>query len=79
MNPKNIQKNLLNIVFKKTLEGETNFHPDARLAIKETSDFLKKGELELAEKAAKKTVLSLQIFQEAKKLASITNKKGASQ
>ena len=75
MNAKQIRDNLLKIVFQRTLDGDTNFYPEAREAIKETNEHLKKGDIQAAADAATKNYLSFEIFQEAQKSTSIKNPK----
>ena len=75
MNAKQIRDNLLKIVFQRTLDGDTNFYPEAREAIKAVNEFLKKGDIQAATDAATKTDLSSEIFQEAQKSTSIKNPK----
>lgn len=72
MSANQIRKNLLHIIFKRTLDGDTNFYPEAREAINEINDCLKKGDTQAAAYAANKTQLSFEIFQEAQKSTSTT-------
>lgn len=75
MNAKQIRDNLLKIVFQRTLDGDTNFYPEAREAIKEANEHLKKGDTQAAADVATRTDLSFEIFQEAQKSTSIKNPK----